>query len=428
MTPAYAGGELGRFPVRAISGDLPALPVTMEKMDRRQFLQRTIYAAGACVGAKLVFAPNLVSAPGRTIYRRKTDPSKKINSIPRKQEVTFTEGRYYRPTGPHIQCTLCPIFCVIPEGEAGLCRVRVNRGRKLYTMVYGQPCSVAFHPMEQGPIFHALPGSQCLGVATAGCNLRCKYCQNWQMSQFSAEETDNYDLPPERVVRLAQEKRCEAVVFAYTEPIIFYEYALDTAKVAKSEGLKTVLVTAGYVDTQPLKDLCAFMDVIRIDLKSFSEEFYKDVVGGTLQPVLRAMKTVHEEGTWLEVVDPLVPGFNDSPEEIREMCEWMLENLGADVPLHFLKFFPAYKMRNFPPTPEEVLSRSRQIAMDVGLNYVYVGNMPGHEGENTFCPNCGKRLIARVGYLGIAENNISNGKCRFCGHPIPGIWASSSVG
>jgi len=353
----------------------------MEKINRRQFLQRTISA--------------------RTVYREKTDPSEKLGSLPRKYEVTLTEGQYYRPTGPHIQCTLCPIFCVIPEGEAGMCRVRINRNRKLYTMVYGQPCSVAFHPMEQGPIFHAFPGSQCLGIATAGCNLRCKYCQNWQMSQFDAEETDNYDLPPDMVVGLAQEKKCESVVFAYTEPVVFYEYTLDTAKAAKAEGLSTVLVTAGYVDTQPLRDLCEYMDVIRIDLKGFSEKFYKDVVGGKLQPVLRAIKTVHEQGTWLEIVDPLVPGYNDSPEEIREMSKWMLENLGPDVPLHFLKFFPAYKMRNFPPTSEEVLSRSRQIAMDVGLNYVYLGNVPGHDGENTFCPKCGKRLITRVGYLGI---------------------------
>jgi len=244
------------------------------------------------------------------------------------------------------------------------------------------------------------------------------------MSQFGAEETDNYDLPPERVAGLAREEHCQIVVFAYTDPVVFYEYALDTAKTVKAEGLKTVLVTAGYVDTQPLKDFCEYIDVIRIDLKSFSEKFYRDVVGGTLQPVLEAIKTVHEQGTWLEIVDPLVPGFNDSPEEIREMSRWMVENLGRDVPLHFLKFFPAYKMRNFPPTPEEVLSRSRQIAMDEGLRYVYVGNLPGHEGENTFCPECGKRLVERVGYLGIRENNISDSKCRFCGCPIPGIWVS----
>ena len=212
---------------------------------------------------------------GRTIYRGKTDPSTKISALPRKSEVTFTEGKYYRPTGKSVQCTLCPKFCVIPEGEAGLCRVRVNKNRKLYTMTYGQPCSVAFHPMEQGPIFHAFPGSKCLGIATAGCNLKCNYCQNWQMSQFSAAETENYDLPPEEVVKLAKENGCRIIVFAYTEPIVSYEYTLDTAKAARARGLKTVLVTAGYVDAPPLKDFCACMDVIRIDLKGFREEFYK---------------------------------------------------------------------------------------------------------------------------------------------------------
>lgn len=374
------------------------------------------------MGANLAFAPDLLSDPARTVYKKKTDPSRKIDSLPHKNEVTLKEGVYYRPTGPYIQCTLCPKFCVIPEGEAGLCRIRINRERKLYTMVYGQPCSVAFHPMEQGPIFHVFPGSQCLGIATAGCNLRCKYCQNWQMSQFSAEETDNYDLPPDSVVRLAKENKCDAVVFAYTEPIVFFEYTIDTAKAARSAGLKTVMVTAGYVDTQPLKDLCKHIDVIRIDLKGFSEKFYEDTIGGTLQPVLNAIKTVHEYGTWLEIVDPIVTSFNDSPEEIREMSKWILDNVGPDVPVHFLKFFPAYKMRNFPPTPEEILSRCRRIAMDAGLKYVYLGNVPGHEGENTFCPKCGKRLVARVGYLGITENNISNGKCKFCGYPIPGLW------
>jgi pyruvate formate lyase activating enzyme len=242
------------------------------------------------------------------------------------------------------------------------------------------------------------------------------------MSQFNATETDNYDLPPDSVVKLAQENGCKIIVFAYTEPIIFYEYAIDTAKSAKSAGLKTVLVTAGYADIQPLRDFCKYMDVIRIDLKGFREDFYKDVVSGTLQPVLTSIKTVHKENTWMEIVDPLVPGFNDSPQEIEDMCKWILENVGPDVPLHFLRFFPAYKMRNHPPTPENVLNQSRQIAMKVGIKYVYLGNMPGSDGENTFCPKCGKRLIARTGYLGITENNISNNKCRFCGYPIPGLW------
>ena len=229
-------------------------------------------------------------------------------------------------------------------------------------------------------------------------------------------------------MRVAHEKKCEAIIFSYTEPIIFYEYALDTAKIAKEKGLKTVMVTAGYADVQPLKDLCEYMDVIRIDLKSFSEKFYKDVVGGTLQPVLKAIKTVHEQGTWLEIVDPIIPGFNDDPEEIRDMARWMLDNLGPDVPLHFLKFFPAYKMRNLPPTPEEIIARCRQIAIDTGLNYVYVGNMAGHVGEHTYCPRCEKRIVARVGYLGISENHIIENKCRFCGLTIPGLWDSSSVG
>jgi len=388
-------------------------------MNRREFLQ----ALSACALATVCPLQKAHGAAGTTIYRGKKDPSSKIGDLPYKHEVTLTEARYYRPTGKSVQCTLCPKFCVIPEGEAGFCRVRVNKGRKLYTQVYGQPCSVAFHPMEQGPIFHAYPGARCLALATAGCNLRCKYCQNWQMSQFSAEETDNYDLPPDKVIEMAREYKCEAVVFAYTEPIVYFEYAIDTAKAAKAAGLKTVLVTAGYADIQPLRDFCRYMDVIRIDLKGFREDFYRDVVDGTLQPVLNAIKAVHKEDVWLEIVDPIVPGFNDDPDEIKDMSKWLLDNIGADVPLHFLRFFPAYKMRNHPPTPEKVLNRARNIAMETGLKYVYLGNLPGSDGENTFCPNCGKRLIKRTGYLGITENNIVKNKCRFCGYQIPGIWA-----
>ena len=401
--------------------------MTSEKINRRQFLWKTLSTAGMCMGANSLL-PFSAMAAGRTVYRKKTDPTQKIESIPRKYEVTITEAKYYRPTGPHIQCTLCPLFCVIPDGEAGVCRVRFNKDRKLYTMVYGQPCAIAFHPMEQGPIYHAFPGSKCVGIGTAGCNLRCQFCQNWQMSQFTAEETDNYDLPPEQVVKLAHEKRCKIIIFSYTEPTVFYEYALDTAKAARAKGLKTALVTAGYMDIEPLKEICKHVDVIRIDLKSFREKFYEDVVSGTLQPILKAIKTVHEQGTWLEVVDPLVPGFNDGKEEVRDMARWMVDNLGPDVPLHFLKFFPAFKMRNFPLTSEKVLAESRQIAMDEGLNYVYVGNVPGNQGGHTFCPKCKKRLIARVGFLGITENHVVDGKCRFCGWPIPGLWTFSSGG
>ncbi|MGB9595633.1 MAG: AmmeMemoRadiSam system radical SAM enzyme [Candidatus Poribacteria bacterium] len=389
------------------------------KIDRRQFIKQAISTVALASTCKFW---DVSAGTGTTIYRGKKDPSTKIDSIPRKSEVTLTEAKYYRATGKSVQCTLCPKFCVIPEGGAGFCRIRVNKDRKLWTQVYGQPCSVAFHPMEQGPVFHAFPGARCIALATAGCNLRCKYCQNWQMSQFDATETDNYDLPPKAIIQLAKENNCSIIVFAYTEPIIYYEYAIDIAKLARSAGLKTVLVTAGYVDVQPLKDLCVYMDVIRIDLKSFREEFYKDVVSGTLQPVLTAIKTVHKEGTWLEIVDPLVPKFNDSPDEIEDMSKWILENVGPDVPLHFLRFFPAYKMRNHPPTPENILTRSRDTAMKIGLRYVYLGNMPGHSGENTYCPKCGKRLIVRTGYLGITENNILNNKCKFCGYPIPGLW------
>ncbi len=380
---------------------------------RRDFLQWGACLAGSCLAGGALAAP---------VYRGKENPTRTIEGLPRQQEVLYTPAQYGRGVGPNVQCVLCPKYCIIPEGKAGWCRVRVNRERKLQSTVYAQPCSIALHPMEQGPIFHAYPGARCLAIAAAGCNLRCKYCQNWQMSQFGAEDTLNYYLEPAEAVQLAIRNNCQVLAFTYTEPVVYAEYVMDVALEGKQYGLKSVLITAGFVDPEPMRDLCEVFDVVRVDLKGFREDFYEKVAKGRLQPVLDAIEVVHSTDAWLEIVDPIVPRFNDKSEEIRDMAQWILDHLGDGVPVHFLRFFPAYKMRNFPRTPDSTLERVRDAALETGLKFVYLGNMPGHEGENTFCPRCNRMLIHRIGYLQVEESHIKDGACAFCGEPIPGRW------
>lgn len=356
------------------------------------------------------------------MYRGRDPAYKEILDLPEKKDVSLHLARYWRPTGNAVQCTLCPYYCLLTDGKVGKCRVRVNRDHKLYSTVYGQPCTVAYAPVEQSPIFHATPGTRCLALATAGCNLRCLYCQNWQFSQVGAGQTKNYDLPPENVIPLARRMRCRGVMYTFTEPIVFVEYVADTAQKARKAGLKNFVVTAGYIDTAPLRDLCRLVDCVRIDLKAYADSFYQSVVGGRLSPVLNAIKVVKASPAFLEVVYLMLPGLNDDARTLDRMCRWMVENAGPDVPLHFLRFFSAYKLRNIPPTPAETLERARDIALKAGIRYAYVGNLPGHPGENTYCHKCGKTLIRRVSYLAVDEVQIRNGKCAYCGAAIPGVW------
>jgi len=337
-------------------------------------------------------------------------------------ESPLKEAMFYEKlSGNRVQCQICPRRCVIPEGERGFCRNRENRGGTLYSLVYGKPCTVNMTVPEKGPLYHFIPGHKRLALATVSCNLRCKYCQNWQISQMSVEEVSHYDLSPEEAVDLALREGAKSVSFTYTEPTAFYEYMYDIAKLAKERGLRTSIISNGFINPDPLRELLEVLDAVKIDLKGFSEEFYAEVSSACLEPVLTSLKTVKEAGVHLEIVNLVVPTLNDDPETIRAMCQWIVENLGEDVPLHFNRFFPNYRLTNLPPTPIVTLEMARQIALDVGLKYVYIGNVPGHEADNTYCPKCGKRLIRRA-YLAILENNVVGGRCKFCGERIPGIW------
>ena len=321
-----------------------------------------------------------------------------------------------------VQCLLCPRKCVLDAGQRGVCTVRINKEGKLYTLGYGNPVAIHIDPIEKKPFFHVAPGEPVFSLAVAGCNMRCIFCQNWQISQSRPDETENYNLSPEEVVNKTIENNCKFIAYTYTEPTVFYEYMLDIAKLARAKGLKNTMHSCGYINPQPLKELLKYMDAVNIDLKGFTEEYYAKIgLLAQLKPVLETLKTIKEEGVWLEITNLIIPNFNDDPQKIKEMCIWIKENLGDEVPLHFSRFVPNFKLQNLPPTSIEKLEEAYKIAKGVGLKYVYIGNVPGHKGENTYCPNCGKIVVKRIGYE-ILENNIKDGKCKFCGYKIAGRW------
>jgi pyruvate formate lyase activating enzyme len=323
--------------------------------------------------------------------------------------------------GRYVRCGLCPHRCVLAEGERGLCRVRENRGGKLYTFVYGNPCAIHVDPIEKKPLYHFMPGTAALSLATAGCNLRCKYCQNYTLSQRAPEETQNYDAPPEAIVAATTQSGAPTIAYTYSEPLIFYEYMLDTARAARRAGLRNVVISAGYVNPEPLRELCRAVDAIKIDLKGYNDDFYRQVCGGTLEPVLESIRTIHHMGVHLEIVNLVVPTLNDDLAELRALAEWVLEALGPDVPLHFSRFHPDYQLMNLPPTPIETLEAARRTALDVGLHYVYMGNVPGHEGNHTYCPGCGRMIVQRAG-MATAAVHVVDGRCAYCETPIAGVW------
>jgi len=324
--------------------------------------------------------------------------------------------------GGEIQCELCPKGCRVPKGERGACRVRENRDGKYYSLVYGNPCSIHLDPVEKKPFSHVLPGTNSLSIATAGCNFHCKFCQNWEISQASPEETNNYDAPPEWIVKKAKEVSARSIAYTYVEPTVFYEYMVDVSAVARKESLLNVIHSNGYINRAPLQNLCKTLDAANIDLKGFTDSFYRELCDGEIEPVLEALKLMKRERVHLELTNLVIPTKNDSMDEIKEMCLWVKKELGSDTPLHFSRFYPLYQLTKIPPTPVATLEKARATALSVGIEYVYIGNVPGHEAWNTFCSSCKKMIIQRVGYT-VKEMAMSGGKCRYCGNPIPGIWA-----
>jgi len=313
-----------------------------------------------------------------------------IEARTRYDERSLMEARYYQKLEDNlIQCNLCFRGCIIKEERRGTCRNRANINGTLYTLNYGRPCAVHIDPIEKEPAFHMYPGGSIFCIATAGCNFRCLFCQNWTISQQEVENTNYEYLTPIKAVQLAKESGCDAISFTYSEPTSFYEYMYDIAKLAQEEGLKVIFHTNGAIQPEPLRALLKYMDAVVVDLKGFTDEFYTKLSSAKLEPVLQTLKIIKEEGIWLEIVNLIVPTKNDNMEDIKKMCEWIKENLGEEIPIHFSRFFPAYKLLKLPPTPISTLEQAREIALEVGMHYVSIGNVPGHKANSTYVPNVG---------------------------------------
>ena len=332
------------------------------------------------------------------------------------------QAKYYtKKEKDVVQCHLCPTACVLAEGEVGDCRVRVNHDGELYTKAYGNPVAAHVDPIEKKPLFHFYPGTRAFSIGTAGCNLHCLNCQNAEISQCSPDDIRNVSLSPQEVVDNTLAYNGHIIAYTYTEPTVFYEYMYVTAVLAHQKGLKNVMITAGYINPKPLKDLIPYLDAANIDLKSFDEETYRKINKVRLKPVLKAMQMMKEAGVWLEITNLVIPGWTDNMETIQNMCEWLVANGFDDAPLHFSRFHPTYRLLDAPPTPFKTLKQAKQIALDAGIQHVFIGNVPGTEDEHTFCPQCGKRLINRHGF-GTSAIKITNGNCDYCGAEIPGVW------
>jgi len=331
------------------------------------------------------------------------------------------EASYWEKSGTGLRCTKCPNECVLGTGDTGLCRNRVNHEGKMYTIAYGNPCAVHVDPIEKKPFFHFLPSTRAFSIAAAGCNFRCLNCQNWEISQVSPHETVNDDLMPPDVVEECVRTRSESIAYTYSEPTTFFEYAYDTAKLARTRGIRNVWKSNGYIQEAPLRDLCKVIDAANIDLKSFDESTYNRLSGGSLAPVLRTLKIMKEQGVWLEITCLLIPGWTDDPDTIKRMCEWLVANGLADCPVHFTRFMPLYKLTQLPLTSVATLENARAAALKAGVRYPYIGNLPGHEAEHTYCHTCGKMIIERRGFA-ILENHIQGGTCAFCKARVPGVW------
>jgi pyruvate formate lyase activating enzyme len=370
-------------------------------LSKREFLKKS-----------MALSAGLMCMPCRSVFSETT---------PEERGVYKRVAMFQEETARGIMCRICPNECVLKEGELSKCNNRKVHDSKLYTMAYGNPCTVNVDPIEKKPLYHFLPGSKAYSIATAGCNLVCLNCQNWTISQISPDKTRNYDLMPDKVVEECIKSNCASIAYTYSEPITFYEYAFETATLARKAGVKNIFKSNGYINTEPLKKMCSVIDAANIDLKAFSESSYLKLTGGKLQPVLDSLKVFRDSGVWLEITNLVVPEWTDNLDDIRNMCKWLSDNGFKNTPLHLSRFYPMHKLEQLPPTPVEILNSAYRIATEEGLKYVYTGNVPGDEISNTRCPSCNSTVVVRQGYR-IASNNVKGGKCGKCGSKIEGVW------
>jgi len=385
-------------------------------MNRRQFLR---CAALTTAGAGLAGWPI-----GLTASQDAAPPV-----IQRKQVENSQDERFVRPAmfyqkldNKMVKCQLCPRGCLVSDGNRGFCGVRENRGGDYDTLVYGRAVALNSDPIEKKPFNHFFPGTMVLSVATAGCNIACKFCQNWQISQFRPEEVQARYLPPAKLVSLALGNNIPNIAFTYSEPTVFFEYMYETAQLSHETGLKFVVVSNGFISTPAVKKLAPHLAAYKVDLKAFSDDFYRNICSGRLAPVLKTLETLASLGLWVEIVNLVLPTLNDSHKDIKALARWVKTSLGPMVPLHFTRFHPMYKIRNLPPTPVSTLEACYETAKAEGLKYVYIGNIPGHRYGNTYCHNCGRLLISRTG-LWAVDVDFKDGRCPRCKTAIPGVWS-----
>jgi len=331
------------------------------------------------------------------------------------------DAKFWKPlAGKKVQCTLCPHNCNIADGKQGICGVRRNERGKLYTLIYASCSSMAADPIEKKPLYHFHPGTSAFSLGTVGCNFKCEHCQNYSISTATPDFSYMKEVMPEQAVELAREYGCEGIAWTYNEPTIWYEYSFDSAKLAKKHGFYTVYVTNGYINEGPLNEISQFLDAMNIDVKAFNEDFYKKICKAKLEPVLQTCKLAKELGIYIELTYLVIPGHNDSIDEVKKFCSWVVESLGSDTPVHFSRFHPDHRMINIPMTPMETLLRIYDIAKKAGILYPYLGNVPHGNYENTICPNCGNLCVERHGYS-VKLVGLSGEKCAKCGSAIPVI-------
>jgi pyruvate formate lyase activating enzyme len=377
-------------------------------VNRRSFLKCAL-ASGAALGVG-EFPASLAAAP-------------LPGGAQKQDDAQFTvEAKFYQKLqNKKVKCKLCPRECTVGDRERGYCGVRENRGGTYYSLVHSRVCAAHVDPVEKKPLFHYLPGTVAFSLATAGCNVNCKFCQNWDISQSRPEQVPADFIPPRRVAELAKQYGCPTIAYTYSEPVVFSEFLMDAADAGHAAGIRSIVVSNGYMQQESLKAAYGKMDAVKIDLKSFTESYYKDVVTGQLKPVLDSLVTLRKMDKWTEIVYLVVPTLNDDDAGFRGLAQWIKANLGVDVPLHFTQFHPEYLLKNLPITPVPTLERAKAIADAEGLHYVYIGNVPGHPAQNTYCPKCRKMLVERVGFTA-SKILIRNNSCPFCQQPIPGVW------
>ncbi|MFP4499181.1 MAG: AmmeMemoRadiSam system radical SAM enzyme [Vulcanimicrobiota bacterium] len=368
-------------------------------MDRRDFLKHSVFIASASIVGSRLINPEKILA-----FESNYQPAKYFK---------------YLEDGT-VQCTLCPLMEKLAPGKTGLCRVRVSYNKKIYTTNYGLASALHKDPVEKNPVYHFKPGWNTLALATAGCNLACPACQNWEMSQTSVSRLKNFEMSPQKVVGYARQHKLKGVAYTFTEPVIFFEYCLDIAREARRYGLTNHVVTGGYVSEEPLKEMCRYIDTFSVSIKGSNDSMYGNRPNA-FEAIKRSLYTIKKAGCWLEVANLVIPGYGDDTGYISGLSRWIKSNLGADTPVHFSRFFPSFKLRNVPQTPVNTLENARNIALGEGVKFVYVGNVPGHQFNNTFCPECKKTLVQRVGFK-IVKNLVQKGRCSYCNAKIAGIW------